>query len=66
METLANHLEGKASFYKVDVDQEQQLAGQQDITAMPTMKVFKDGQLVETIVGADLEKLVSVIQSNLG
>lgn len=66
LEELATKLTGKVNFYKVDVDEEQGLAASQEITAMPTMKVFKDGSLVETIVGADLQKLVNVIGGLVG
>ena len=53
------------SFYKVDVDADRTLAAEQDITAMPTLKIFNNGQVVETIVGADLQKVWSGIQQQL-
>ena len=53
------------AFYKIDVDQERQLAASQDITAMPTLKIFKDGAVIQTIVGADLEGLWKGIQNAL-
>ncbi len=65
LEELASKLVGKVNFYKVDVDAESWLAATQGITAMPTMKVFKDGSLIETIVGADLQKLVSILEKVL-
>lgn len=37
-------------FFKVDVDEQRQLAAAQDITAMPTLKIFKDGVEFQTIV----------------
>lgn len=63
LEELASKLTGQVTFYKVDVDAEMWLAQSQEITAMPTMKVFKDGQVIETIVGADLQTLVNTLQS---
>lgn len=65
LEELASKLTGQVTFYKVDVDAEMWLAQSQEITAMPTMKVFKDGAVVETIVGADLQSLVTIIQGLL-
>ena len=53
------------AFYKVDVDQERQLAASQEITAMPTLKIFKDGIVIETIVGADLQAVWNGIQNAL-
>jgi len=38
--------------YKVDVDQEQSLAMQYGIMSIPTLLLFKNGQVVEQIVGA--------------
>jgi len=57
LEEMSEKLAGKVSFYKVDVDQEQGIAAQQGIRAMPTMKVFKDGKEIQTVVGADLKAL---------
>ena len=60
---MSEKLAGKVSFYKVDVDQEQGIAAQQGIRAMPTMKVFKDGKEVQTVVWADLKALWQWLQS---
>jgi len=65
LDEMEEKLEWKVQFYKVDVDQENQLAWAQWVTAMPTMKVFKDGQAVETIVGADLKWLRTAIQNHI-
>lgn len=65
LDTLAQQFVGRVQFYKVDVDQEQMLASQQGITAMPTLKIFKDGKEIDTIVGADLQSLVNTIQQQL-
>lgn len=62
LERLAEQTAGKVSFYKVDVDAEPALAQSQNITAMPTMKVFQDGNLVKEIVGADLQTLVETLK----
>lgn len=39
----------KIKIFKVDVDEEQQLAMQQGITAMPTLQFFKDGKQVNMV-----------------
>lgn len=65
LDTLAQQFVDRVQFYKVDVDQEQMLASQQGITAMPTLKIFKDGKEIDTIVGADLQSLVNTIQQQL-
>ena len=39
-------------FYKVDVDQNSELASQYSIFSIPTFVIFKDGQIVEQFSGA--------------
>lgn len=51
LEQLANKYEGKASIYKVDIDESMALASQYGIQAVPTMILFKDGKPVQTHVG---------------
>ncbi len=52
VEELASQYAGKLKVYKVDVDKEQQLAVQYGIMSIPTLLLFKDGRVVEQIVGA--------------
>ncbi len=52
VEELGQQYQGKLKVYKVDVDQEQQLAVQYGIMSIPTLLLFKNGQVVEQIVGA--------------
>ncbi len=51
LEEVAEQLQDKASIYKVDIDQTQSLAQQYRVMSVPTMKIFKNGEVVETIVG---------------
>lgn len=52
--------------HKVDVDQQQELAMQQWIQAMPTLLLFKDGQLVEKMVGfSTAEEMAEVVKPYL-
>ena len=55
LEKLAPEFEGKVNIYKVDIDKSQQLASQYRVMSVPTMKIFKDGEVVETIVGLQPE-----------
>lgn len=36
---------------KVDVDSESELASKYNVSSIPTVVIFKDGQIVETIIG---------------
>ncbi|WP_303871413.1 thioredoxin [Acetobacterium wieringae] len=62
LEEVAEELKDKVGIYKVDIDQTQSLAQQYRVMSVPTMKIFKRGEVVETIVGLQskgvlLEKL---------
>lgn len=65
LDQMQEKLTGHVNFYKVDVDQENAIAAQQGITAMPTLKIFNNGKEVKTIVGADLQGLWDGIQEQL-
>ncbi|KAF7436168.1 hypothetical protein PC9H_002994 [Pleurotus ostreatus] len=52
----------KVQFYKVDVDEADEIAKDQQIKAMPTFRLYKDGKIVKELVGANpgaLQGLVS-------
>ena len=51
-------------FAKVDVDEAEDVAADQKIQAMPTFKFFKSGAQVAEMMGADLEKLVSLMSEH--
>lgn len=51
LEKVAEKYQGKAAFYKVDVTQFAELANENGIEATPTVLVFKDGKMVEQLIG---------------
>ncbi len=51
VEDFAQEYEGKLKVAKVDVDDNQDLAMRFNIMSIPTLGVFKSGELVERIVG---------------
>ena len=51
LDELSKELGGKLVIGKVNVDDHGDLAGQYGVRAIPTMLLFKGGQLVDTIVG---------------
>ena len=53
---------GKISFVKVNVDEQQEIAAQNGIQAMPTFIVFKDGKKIEEIKGANPPALKKVVE----
>jgi thioredoxin 1 len=52
LEALATQYKGKVKVAKIDVDDNQDTAQQYGIRAMPTLLMFKNGKVMEQIVGA--------------
>ncbi|VVM07603.1 thioredoxin [Methylacidimicrobium tartarophylax] len=52
IEELANELSGKVKFGKVNVDQEQELSFRFSIQSIPTLLIFRDGEVKGRQVGA--------------
>jgi len=52
VEELAGDYEGRAVVAKVNVDENPQVAGRYGIRSIPTLLVFKGGQIVDKQVGA--------------
>lgn len=52
IEELAGQYEGRVKVGKVNVDENPQTAGQFRVMSIPTLILFKDGQPVEMMVGA--------------
>ena len=51
IEELATELEGKAVVGKINVDEQGELAMKFGVMSIPTLMVFKNGELVKTSVG---------------
>ena len=52
IEELAEEFDGKAKICKVNTDEEQDIAVKYGIRSIPTILFFKDGEIVEQMVGA--------------
>ena len=52
LDEIANEQGEKLTIYKLDIDENQRIAGQFGVMSIPTMILFKDGQPVKQIVGA--------------
>ena len=51
LEELATELDGKLKICKVNVDENDAISAEYGIRAIPTMLLFKGGQLVDQVVG---------------
>ncbi|TFK89840.1 thioredoxin [Polyporus arcularius HHB13444] len=62
-EKLSEAAEGKVDFYKVDVDEAQEIAQEVGVRAMPTFAAFHKGQKVKEVVGANPPALQALVDS---
>lgn len=51
LEELATELDGKLQIAKVNIDDHDSVAAEYGVRAIPTMILFKGGQVAETLVG---------------
>ena len=66
IEELAENFKGKIKFGKVDVSQNEEIAQEFNVSSIPNMKIFKDGEVVDEIVGAvSAEELEQKLLENL-
>jgi thioredoxin 1 len=52
IEELAKEYEGKMVVGKMNVDENQQYSGQYNVMSIPTVMIFKGGQPVKAMIGA--------------
>ncbi|MBK9139184.1 MAG: thioredoxin [Verrucomicrobia bacterium] len=67
LDELATEYDGRLRIGKVNVDENQQLAGEYRISGIPTLLLLKDGVVQETIVGMkskrDLKTIIERVLS---
>ena len=66
LEEIAGEYAGKLKVVKLDVDENNEIAGRYNVVSIPTLMVFKGGQMVERLVGAYPKAMIlSKLQSHL-
>ena len=66
IDDMAKTYEGRANICKVDVDMSGDIAGKFGIMSIPTLLLFKNGQLIEKMVCLQSqEDLVNVVEKHL-
>jgi thioredoxin 1 len=66
VDALASEYEGRATVAKLNVDENPNVPGRFMIRGIPTLLLFKDGQLAETMVGlAPKEDIARLIDKHL-
>ncbi len=63
LEELDSEMSDKVKIVKIDVDENQQTAGEYGVMSIPTLILFKDGQPVDKVIGFQpkeaLEELIN-------
>jgi thioredoxin 1 len=52
VEEIANELAGKLKVVKLNTDENINVAGQYGIMSIPTLGIFKNGKMVDAVIGA--------------
>ena len=67
LEKVAEQFDGSAvKFGKVNIDQCRELAAEHGVRTIPTFKIIKDGQVVDTLIGVQSQKrLAEAVQKAL-
>lgn len=66
VDQLADDFAGRAKIGKVNVDEQNELAGKFRIMSIPTILIFKNGEVVEKIIGArSKEEYASAIEKHI-
>jgi thioredoxin 1 len=62
VEQIATEFKGKVKVGKMDIDKHQGVAQKYNIRSIPTLLVFKGGQVVDTVVGADRTRILDSVK----
>jgi thioredoxin 1 len=64
LEEISSEMPDSVNIYKVNVDENTELAQEHGVQSIPTILVYKDGSLSETLVGLkSKEELIEIIKS---
>ena len=66
VEELAKEMDGKITVAKIDTDQAMNTAAKYEVTSIPTLILFKNGEVVKRVVGLkDLDALRTMVNAVL-
>lgn len=51
IEELGTEYKDKANIYKLNIDENPEIQGKFNVMSIPTVMVFKDGQVIDTMIG---------------
>ncbi len=61
LQNLDEKFAGKVTIMKHNVDEEPEIAGKFGIRSIPTMMLFHDGKMVETVIGVQSEESLATL-----
>ncbi|MBR5543084.1 MAG: thioredoxin [Oscillospiraceae bacterium] len=64
IDEVAEDFSGRAEIYKVNVDEEGELAAKFGIMSIPTLIIFRDGKVFDKVVGVVPKENISAILEN--
>lgn len=56
VEEISNEMSGKIEIGKLNVDEQPEIAIKYDVMSIPTLILFKEGKIVDTIIGYHTKK----------
>ncbi|MBZ7955481.1 thioredoxin [Campylobacter sp. RM17709] len=59
IDELANDFEGKAKICKINTDEQGDLAAEHGVRSIPTLIFFKNGEVVDQLVGAQSKQAIT-------
>lgn len=66
VDELSDEVGDKAKIFKLNVDDNTEIASQYGIMSIPAMKIFKNGEVVEEMVGVhDKGQLMEALEKNM-
>ncbi len=66
LESLATEYQGRVKIVKVNVDDNNQLAASMGIQSIPTMMLYQNGKVIQTVVGSKPKgELITLLDSAL-
>jgi len=66
IDKLSELYQGKAVVAKINIDEVPSLAVELDVSSIPTVKIFKSGQEIESLTGAfPIDKYRKILEANI-
>ncbi|AHC39502.1 thioredoxin [Ehrlichia muris] len=65
LEKLAQQYAGKVKIYKLNIEDNQDVAIRYGVSAVPTILMFKNGKKLSQVIGADVSKIINELNNHI-